>query len=378
MPKEITGYIGQDEKERWFYRFQFTDETGKRKSIRKLCTSESNAKSELRKSINKHEQAGERIHEGERMKFSELVERYEKSKVFAAQYKANRKVAGLRSHKTAKVLLGAAKAHFGAKLIKSIRPSDVENYKLKRLNTKTRGDKERAISSVNRELALLRATLNFAIREGWLAHNVFSKCSVISKADENKRERVLSFDEEKRLLEALEYKNKQEKQTIVHIKPLIIAAIDTGCRRGELFKLRWQDVDFDNGLIYIRATNTKTQTARVVGITERLHNELFKLWNDSAQQLELSVFGYESEYSNIYKAWKTACDKAKIYDLHFHDLRHTFATRIVEAGTPMALAMKLTGHSQLSTFQRYNNTTHDATRQVAKQLHSFNTQSQVS
>lgn len=375
MSKEITGYTGFDKQaDKFFYRFQYKDEFGKRKQRRRLFDSESKAKLELRKAINKHEQTGERIHNGERMKFYELAERYEKSKVFAAVYVSNRKVAGLRSYKTVEMAMNVLREHFGAKLIKSIRPSDIEQFKTKRLNTKTKCNTERAISSVNRELGVFRATLNFAVRESFLMANPFSKCSVISKADENIRERILSRKEEVSLLSALEYRNKQNKQTIIHIKPLVIAAIDTGMRRGELFKLLWSDIDFENNLIYIRATNTKTQTARVVGISERLHSQLIELWNHSEKLLEKSVFGLDSKYSNINKAWKTACIIAKIDDLHYHDLRHTFATRITEQGTPMGLAMKLTGHSQTSTFQRYNNTTNDAARSVAKLLDNFNSQ----
>lgn len=375
MSKEITGYTGFDKQaDKFFYRFQYKDELGKRKQRRRLFDSESKAKFELRKAINKHEQTGERIHKGERMKFNELAELYKKSKVFAAVYVSNRKVAGLRSYKTVEIILEVLVKHFDRKLIKSIRPSDIEQFKAKRLNTITKDDSERAISSVNRELGVLRATLNYAVRESILMANPFSKCSVISKADETKRERILSRYEEVKLLSALEYRNKQNKQTIVHIKPLVIAAIDTGMRRGELFKLLWSDIDFESNLIYIRATTTKTQTARVVGISERLHSHLIELWSQSEKQLEKSVFGLDSEHSNINKAWKTACSEAKIDDLHYHDLRHTFATRITEAGTPMGLAMKLTGHTQTSTFQRYNNTTDDAARSVAKLLDNFNSQ----
>ncbi|MBA3334597.1 MAG: tyrosine-type recombinase/integrase [Acidobacteria bacterium] len=259
MAKEITGYTGFDKQaNKFFYRFQYTDEREKRRQVRRLYESESKAKLELRKAINKHEQTGEHIHTGERMKFNELAALYNASKVFAAVYSSNRKVAGLRSYKTVEIMLGVLKEYFGTRLIKSIRPSDIEQYKSKRLNTATKNDTERAISSVNRELGVLRATLNFAVRESYLMANPFSKCSVISKADENKRERTLSRIEEDKLLAALEYRNKQNKQTIIHIKPLVIAAIDTGMRRSELFKLLWSDIDFDNNIIHIRATNTVT------------------------------------------------------------------------------------------------------------------------
>jgi integrase len=111
----------------------------------------------------------------------------------------------------------------------------------------------------------------------------FNRCStsLISKADETKRERILSFDEERRLLTAcgertITYTRKGKEITAKlktgreHLKAIIIAALDTAMRRGELFKLQWEDVNLTNGLIYVKAMNTKTQTRRIVGITPRL------------------------------------------------------------------------------------------------------------
>lgn len=97
MAREKIGWTGQNEKGRWYYRYQFTDANGKRRNVRRLATSESNAKSELRKALNKQDQQGERAVKGDRLRFPKLIKNFKKKKVFAAKYVGETKVGGLRS-----------------------------------------------------------------------------------------------------------------------------------------------------------------------------------------------------------------------------------------------------------------------------------------
>ncbi len=217
MSREKTGWTGQDEKNRWYYRYQFTDANGKRRNVRRLATSESNAKAELRKALNKQDHQGERAIEGDRLRFVKLIEIYTKKRVFAAKYIGETKVGGLRSLAPVETSLNSLKAYFDNKLVKTITHSDVEQFKLKRLNTLKSNKEQRAIASVNRELECLRSIMNFAKREGYLMYSPFERGSpLISKSDENRRDRTLSYDEEKRLLAAcdvitVEYKRYGEK-----------------------------------------------------------------------------------------------------------------------------------------------------------------------
>jgi integrase len=389
MPRARTGWIGQDEQGRWFYRYQYTDSFGKRRNVRKLVKSESKARDELRKALNKHDIGGERVIEGERLKFGKLASLYKERKIIEPQYQGDRKVAGLRSHKSVELLLETVKAHFADMRVSAITHSDIEDFKLKRLRTKKSNDEERTIASVNRELELLRSMLRFAKRQKWIMSSPFEEGEpLISKADETRRERVLTHEEERRLLDACgdrirTYKRKgrfKDKETTLvdkgdkreYLRALIIAALDTAMRRGELFKLIWQDVDLVNNKITVKAMNSKTARARVVGITPRLREELLKLWHKSPKQSELSVFGYTNEYSTVKRAFSSACDYAKIKDFRFHDCRHTAITRMVEAGMPSAQIMKISGHTQMTTFQRYVNPNDDAVAQVANRLHEHN------
>ena len=139
-------------------------------------------------------------------------------------------------------------------------------------------------------------------------------------------------------------------------------------RRGEIFQVKWMDVDLNAAEIRIPQTNTKTQEARIVGITPRLKKELEDLWENSSRNKENIVFGVTN---TIKRSWKTACDLAGIEDFRFHDCRHTATTRMIASGSPHTEVMKITGHSQMKTFLRYLNITSRAVNQVASRLENY-------
>lgn len=371
MARARTGWITQLGDGRWLARYQYTDKSGKRRNVKRIAESEDKAKGVLRKLLNDHDQTGGFAVEGDRLTFGKLSSIYAERKIIKARYQGDKKIAGRRSVKPVEVALTALKEHFSSKRLKSITHSDVEQYKLDRLDTPTKYGTQRSIATVNRELELLRAMLRFAIRQGWLVRSPFEMGDpLISKADETRRERTLTHEEEIKLLNACSGRR-------AHLRALVITALDTAARRGELFKLKWSDVDFNNDVIRLRATTTKTATARTIGITPRVREELMKLWLESAQDMDDTVFGYGKENSTIKTAWKSACRAAGVDSFRFHDLRHTATTRLVQTGVPSTLVMKITGHTQHVTFARYVNPNDDSVRQAADALSNFNAQAGV-
>lgn len=139
--------------------------------------------------------------------------------------------------------------------------------------------------------------------------------------------------------------------------------------------MRWRDVNFESGEIYIPQTNTKTEDARVVGITPRLREELEKLWEVSPKDLNALVFG---KIDSIKTGWKTACRLSNVKDFRFHDCRHTATTRMIASGSPHTEVMKITGHSQLKTFLRYLNITSETANNVASRLNDYLAEKQIS
>jgi integrase len=139
-------------------------------------------------------------------------------------------------------------------------------------------------------------------------------------------------------------------------------------RRGEILKLRWQDVDFMASLIIVRAFNTKTMRERQVSMTARLTAELEALWGASPKEPTSLVFGF----SEIRGSFKRACKEAGLNGVRFHDLRHTHATRLDDLGFSLARIGGQLGHLIMQTTLRYVNRDNSSVRQVASALDDFN------
>jgi integrase len=381
MGKERTGSVRKI-KGKFYARVTYTGSDGKRHDLKRRAIDRKDAKRIIKEILEDLETKGEQAIHASRATFNDLADAYKAVKLKPAEYRDDRKIAGMRSLASASCHLDALVSHFGPTLVRSITVGRIEQFKQTRLSQKTKRGKDRKVASVNRELEVLRAMLRFAVCEGLLDKNPFELASapIISKADEVKRIRVLSRDEEERLLEACGPDTPR-----ANITPLIVAALDTGCRRGELLSLVWSDVSFEARTITIRAMTTKTLTARVVPLSTRLSAALSALREDAQLQrlynersdspatpvASSSVFGM-ADYV-VEHAWESACDAARIEDLRFHDLRATFATRLIEAGMAIEQVAKITGHTQLSTlYAHYIRNTASAVERAASLLDSIN------
>ncbi len=349
-------------KGRLYARLQYKDQNGKYKVKYQPISDKRTARrvvDTMRQELDVH---GHEFFESDKLTFGQLSENYEDQVLQKAEYSHGIKVSGRRSLLPVKTSLKALTVHFGTKLIRTIKSVDIESYKRSRLRTPTIGGTPRKIASVNRELELLRAMLNYAIRNEWLIKNPFVLTrGVISKGSEVERERVLSFEEERRLLDACIGRRS-------HLKAMLICALDTAMRRGEIFKLKWEDINFEKNEIFIPQTNTKTEESRTVGITPRLRTELEALQESSSGAKDRTVFGITTTIKTVFKV---VCEEAKVQDFRFHDCRHTATTRMIASGCPHTEVMKITGHSQLKTFLRYLNITSESTNRVAMALHGY-------
>lgn len=391
----------------WWARIVRVDGNGIPRQYTRRANDKSHAKRLKKELENEHDSNGERGLDGARMVFRELAAQYKTSRLTKAVYhgegEAQRKVGGLRSYIAPQGFLKTLVGHFGAKPIRYITHDDLEQFKLNRLSDPTRSDiarherelkknpkaelrSTRTIASVNRELELMRAVMRFAKRQKWISSSPFEEgAPLINKSDETRRERVLTHDEEQRLLEACGertsvYKCRRGKKIVQitargqsekrsHLRALIIAALDTAMRRGELFKLRWRDVDLEDHIIRITAFNSKTARPRTVAITPRLLAELERLRAQAPNDPSALVFGVTD---TIKKSFATACKAAGIEGFRFHDCRHTAITRMVQANIPPMVIMKISGHTQHVTFARYVNPDTGAVKCAADALDTFN------
>ncbi|MDQ3131982.1 MAG: site-specific integrase [Acidobacteriota bacterium] len=378
MARMNNGTVKQ--KDGLFYpRVRWTDEDGKDRDYKlKPARTEPAAWKAVIAKKKELETGGAKAVDSAKMKFSELAEAYRKARLYPAKIVNGKKVGGVKSLVPMLCSLQSLTKYFGNNRIQSIRHSDLEAFKQKRLETPTIHGKQRAIASVNRELELARAIFKFAIQERLIVISPFVGMAIIAKEAETRRERILSDEEESRLLAACRKPDKYGKRyRRLHLIPLLIAAWDTAARRGELMSLTWENVNFEAGhygTITVIASKCKTERERTIGMTPRLRDALLELWEQSVRIPNDFVFGYKSTPKT---AFMSACTDAGIKDYRWHDGRHTATTRMMEAMPNAELVKKITGHTQSSTFERYYNPSTTTITSVAEALAERNKQKAI-
>ncbi|MDA2918399.1 site-specific integrase [Desulfobacterota bacterium AH_259_B03_O07] len=262
-------------------------------------------------------------------------------------------VKGNRSWRSTIHYLNQLEKLFGDKKLSQISSRDIDNYKLSRIQ-------EVKPSTVNRELACLNHLLNLAKRQKrFFGENPVSISKLLP--ENNKTERILRTDEEKRLLDT----------SSIHLKPIIITALNTGMRKGEILTLKWSNVDLENKIINLEHTNTKSKKSRRIPINNELRKLLLelKLKSGGSDYVFLSSNGSPyKRHDSLKKVFRDACKRADITGLRFHDLRHTVATRMIESNANIVAVKEILGHSDLKTTMRYahpNDSLKDAVEKLA-------------
>jgi integrase len=360
MARQKTGSI-VTKKGRLYARIRFIDNEGKKRDLWKSVSSKAEAKKKIKELIKENENKSSKELDASRMTFNQLVDYYQSTYLHEAVYINERKISGLRDIRPTLSELKALREHFGTRLIQQITHSEISRYKLERLKTPTKHKRQRTIASVNRELQRLRRILNIAVKEDWVKKSPFSNGdSLISMADETKRDRILSFEEEAKMLSLIDAEPKRK-----HLKGIVLIALDCALRRGEILTLCKKDCDFTNKAITIRAFNSKTARARKAGMTTRVYEWLYEYCQDFKDNEKLFP------YVSFKTTWNKVTAQAKIDNIHFHDLRHTAITRLIRAGLPHTEVMRVSGHSTLSCFFRYVNSDDETVSRVANVLDSY-------
>lgn len=371
MPNYRKGYVGQYKDGRWFARITVTGTDGKRRNVVKRAQDKSEAREVLKRLLRQLDDEGTKAVDFSRLTFNNLADFYEQRYLHEAVYVDGQKVSGLRDVARPKALMKHFRAFFGTRKLREITYGDLLCYHDARFKIQTQYQRQRTISSWNREAAVLRRIFNVGCQQGWLIKNPFH-CGdpLIIVSAERRREKILTVAEETRLLEACDshpYRN--------HLKPLLIFLLDTGCRKGESLKLRWRSVCFESRVVTLEATTTKTLKARQVVMTERVCRELTALYEASTQDGNAHVFRITD---NVRKSFASCCKVAGIKHggidgLTLHSLRHTAATRLVQSGLNPQLAGRLLGHSQPQTTYRYLSADLQIAKQAAGILEAYQT-----
>lgn len=280
---------------------------------------------------------------------------------------------------------------YGDDKIDTLTPAKIEPWK-------TRRRKAVKAETLNRDLDDLRSALTRAVRLEILAKNPLLGVER-EEVDRHKQEvRALDADEKAKLIDALKARDDKKRVARVNanewrakrkydpkppigkfadvLTPAVVTSLETGLRRRELLALEWPNVDFKQKELRVRGKTAKTFETRDVPLNERVRAMLRDWWLQSGQPKTGLVFAFHGEridnlkrsYHAVLKAAEIPRVNAKGERVNWHSLRHTFGSLLGAANVDPVTLMKLMGHANLATTQRYLHTDSDRKRAAVDKL----------
>lgn len=256
----------------------------------------------------------------------EPIKFYDFAKEYLQWAKANKKPSTYRRDVS---LMQGLEAEFKDKSVQEISTWQIEKYKAKRKD-------EVKPASVNRELAVLKHMYSKAIEWGKVKENPTKMVKLLKGAV--KRVRFLLPGEIQILL----------SNCAGHLLAIVTVALHTGMRRGEIFNLEWEQLNFEQGIISLE--DTKNHERRDIPM-----NETVKAVLQGIERKGKYIFCNEKglPFANLRDSFNSALQKSGIKDFRFHDLRHTFASNLVMEGVDIMTVKELMGHKTLEMTLRY-------------------------
>lgn len=279
--------------------------------------------------------------------------------------------ANLRTGAAALERLKASFNEFDNLKLHEINPWLIEKWRLRRQKDGVKA------TTINRELADLKACLARATQWGVIDSHPIEKVK-LCKIDSNAKVRYLSHDEEVRLREALDkreetirlerknankwraergyklYPSLDEVPFVDHLKPAVLLSLNTGLRRGELFGLKWEDINFNQYNLTVIADTAKSGKTRHIPLNNEAIS-VFKEWK--SQQPPSAVYVFEDSdgkpFHDVRTSWEGVLKEAAIEKFRWHDMRHTFASKLVMADVDLNTVRELLGHSDYKMTLRY-------------------------
>jgi len=328
------------------YQIDYLDPNGKR--VRQSFKKKGEAVAELGKRVSL---IGEKryldVKKDYRSTLGELVSKYEED------YQSQ------RGFKAKKCFLKNIKEHFGNETrLSNLHYVNVEDFYNDLRRKLTKCGTLRRNGSVNREMSCLHHLCRCAVEWDMVERSPFEGKKRLWLKENNKRTRFLAEDEIGKLLKECEGRK--------HLYRVVMCALHTGMRKGEILSLRWNQIK--DGFIYLK--NTKTDEPRQIPVNDTLAASFREIRREQGLSSEY-VFTYrhndwkarlykgrmtpvkERPFTRIWKAFKAAAKRAGIEDCRFHDLRHTFASHLVMKGASLKEVQELLGHENLKMTMRY-------------------------
>lgn len=280
---------------------------------------------------------------GTKTTFNELMVRYFEVHIPTKAIGSQRRDNSLRAH---------LESFFGTCTLNAISPGLISEYKAKRKKTGI------SPSSLNRELALMKHAYTLASGEWELCRDNPVK-RVSMEKENNARDRWLRAQEEEKLLSVSDK----------WLCEVILFALNTGMRIEEILSLKWDNVYLNKSILtVIKAKNGEKRTIPLNSIVVNVLKELSKVRHINCPYVFTSVTGTKLDQGNVRRAFIKARAKVGLDDVKIHDLRHTFATRLVQSGIDLYKVQRLLGHKTPLMTQRYAHHYHESLRDAVVNL----------
>ena len=270
-----------------------------------------------------------------------------------------------KSAKRNQVSINMLMPYFKGKLLASIHTFQVEQYK------KARKEAGRAPATINRDIACLRNMINMAVSWGYLRENQIAKVKQLK--EDNEVMWALSAEEETTLLEECEKRPQKKK----YLRDLVEFALYSGMRQDEIFGLRKVNVHLREN--FLLATDTKTHEDRTVPINETLQSILkrrikekdseYVFCNHNGERLTQLAKGFNKarEKANLIR-WEEKDGEMIKVSFRYHDLRHSFGSRLGMKGFDLKTIMEIMGHKTAKVAMRYQHPSPDHKLKAVKSL----------
>ena len=234
--------------------------------------------------------------------------------------------------------------------------------------------------TVNKNIIAIRAALNWGVENGYFTHNPIQNMKLLHETDAASKVRYLTDAERARLFTALDDREKRLRDGRVnhnewlkereiptlpeidgvfadYLKPMVLLSLYCGIRRGTIFGLRWDDVDFEAEILTMRGEIMKGGEVLRVQINSIVLGTL-AAWRDQSAKASPDDLIFPSpktggKFTGVKKAWHGVLKEAKIENFRWHDMRHDFASQLVMKGVDLNTVRELMGHKDITTTQIY-------------------------
>nr|WP_315438592.1 site-specific integrase [uncultured Pseudomonas sp.] len=276
-------------------------------------------------------------------------------------------------HKGYEKTLHTLDNNFSPIMVRRLNEITGRDLELVRTSWLTGGNKP---ATANRKMGAISGVFSRAAEWGLISEHPLERLKQL-KVDSKGQVRYLSPEEAARLRSALDARQEQMRverdsankwrqerdrppledlRAVTftdHLKPMILIALNTGVRRGELFSLKWSDVNFTTKTITVVGATAKTSETRHIPTNKEALSTLQE-WRKQGNGVGYVFAGHEGgRMEDVKSAWLKLLERAEIQGFRWHDMRHDFASRLVMAGVPLNTVRDLLGHSDIKMTLRY-------------------------